>query len=215
MTPTTCLIDLDGTLTDPKSGITGCIQYALQKLNRPVPRRDELEFAIGPPLYDTFLGLTGADSELAAQGLGHYRDRFGTVGMFENKVYPGIHDCLTMLKEAGLQLFICTSKPHFYAKQIAEHFRFDHFFDHIHGSEMNGDRVDKGELIEYIIKTESIDPAKTVMIGDRKHDIAGAKRCDIQTIGVLYGYGSREELTQAGADRFAETPSDLVPLLLA
>lgn len=213
MTPTTCLIDLDGTLTDPKAGITGCIQYALEKLNQHVPTKDELEFAIGPPLCDTFLELAGGDPERASQGLDYYRERFGTVGMFENEVYPGIHDCLTALKKAGLQLFICTSKPHFYAKQIAAHFQFDHFFDHIHGSEMNGDRVIKGELIEYIIKTEGIDPAKTVMIGDRKHDILGAKRSYIKTIGVLYGYGSKEELTEAGADLFAENPFDLISLV--
>lgn len=198
MIPNTCLFDLDGTLTDPKPGITGCIQYGLEKLGANVPSKDDLEFAIGPPLHDTFLQLLNGDEDGAVKGLGFYRERFGTIGLFENQIYAGIHDCLSKIKEAGVQLFVCTSKPHFYAKQIAEHFEFDHFFDHVHGSELSGERVNKGELIEYIIETETIDPERTLMIGDRKHDVLGAKRHGIRTLGVLYGYGSREELEEAG-----------------
>ena len=214
MNPKTCLFDLDGTLTDPKPGITGCIQYALEKLGQTVPTKDELEYAIGPPLHDTFLQLLGNDPDAASQGLLFYRERFGTVGLFENQVYPGIHDCLHQIKEAGIQLFICTSKPHFYAKQIAEHFEFDHFFDHVHGSEMSGERVHKDELIEYIIETEKFNPADTIMIGDRKHDILGAKHHGLRTIGVLYGYGSREEHVEAGADEMVDSPEEIVEMVL-
>ena len=209
----TCLIDLDGTLTDPKPGITGCIQYGLEKLGRPVPSKDELEFAIGPPLHDTFLQLLGGDSAKAQQGLDFYRERFGTVGMYENELYDGIPETLQRLREAGLQLFVATSKPHFYAKPITEHFGIRDFFQHIHGSEMSGERVNKGELIEYIIEQEKIDPALTVMIGDRKHDILAAKQHSIQSVGVLYGYGSKEELTTAGADVLINTPEEMAEVV--
>jgi phosphoglycolate phosphatase len=210
----TCLFDLDGTLTDPKPGITGSIQYALEKLGQTVPSQDDLASAIGPPLLETFMHLLGGDSKAAKQGVLFYRERFGTIGLFENKVYPGIHDCLTKVKDAGYALFVATSKPHYYAKQIAAHFKFDHFFGHIHGSEMTGERQDKGDLIRYIIETECLDTETTIMIGDRKHDIIGAKKNNLRTIGVTYGYGSREELTTAEADELVETPAGISKLLL-
>ena len=210
----TCLFDLDGTLTDPKAGITGSIQYALEKLGQHVPSKDELESAIGPPLHETFLQQLNNDPDAAAQGVKYYRERFGTIGLFENEIYPGIHDCLSKIKEAGIKLYVATSKPHFYAKQIAEHFKFDHFFNHVHGSEMTGERQDKGELIKYIIETESLEAESTIMIGDRKHDIIGAKKNNLRTIGVTYGYGSREELTIAEADELVETPEGITPALM-
>lgn len=210
----TCLFDLDGTLTDPKPGITGCIQYGLEKLGYPVPSQDELEWCIGPPLHDSFLQLCGGDSEAAAKGLDYYRERFGSIGMYENELYDGIPETLQQISDAGIQLFVCTSKPHFYADPITQHFGIRHFFQHIHGSEMTGERVNKGELIEYIIGQEKIDPATTLMIGDRKHDILGAKQHGIQTIGVLYGYGSKEELTDAGADVLAESPVEIADAIL-
>ena len=210
----TCLFDLDGTLTDPKPGITGSIQYALKKLGQTVPSQDDLESAIGPPLLETFTQLLGGDSDAANQGVLFYRERFGTIGLFENEVYPGIHDCLGKIMDAGIKLYIATSKPHFYAKQIAAHFKFDHFFGHIHGSEMTGERQDKGELIQYIIETQDLDPDTTIMIGDRKHDIIGAKKNKLRTIGVTYGYGSREELTTAEADELVESPAEIAKFLL-
>ncbi|MCZ6674616.1 MAG: HAD family hydrolase, partial [Verrucomicrobia bacterium] len=206
--------DLDGTLTDPKAGITGFIQHALEKLDQPVPDKDELTWCIGPPLYDSFLELLENDADAAEKAMGFYRDRFETVGMFENELYAGIPDCLRQLKEAGISLFVATSKPHFYAKKIAEHFGISHFFNHIHGSEMSGERVNKVELIKYIIETESLDPSKTIMIGDRKHDILGAKRFGIRTIGVLYGYGSKEELIEAGTDELVKSAGEIAELIL-
>lgn len=210
----TCLIDLDGTLSDPKPGITGSIQYGLEKLGMPVPSQDDLEFAIGPPLHDTFLQLVGGDSQKAQQGLDFYRERFGTVGMYENELYDGIPHVLQRLKDSKLQLFVATSKPHFYADPITKHFGIRDFFEHIHGSEMNGDRVNKGELIQYIIEQEKIDPKDTVMIGDRKHDVLAAKQHGIATIGVLYGYGSKDELTTAGADVLVEKPEEIPELVI-
>ncbi|MCB1121515.1 MAG: HAD family hydrolase [Verrucomicrobiae bacterium] len=212
--PTTCLFDLDGTLSDPKPGITGCIQYALETLQQPVPTKDELEWAIGPPLLDTFLTLLNGDEAAAARGLSLYRERFGTLGMYENELYPGIPECLGKLTEAGMQLFVATSKPHFYAKPITEHFGINHIFKHVHGSEMSGERIHKTDLLAYILEVEKIDPAETIMIGDRKHDILAAKAHGIATIGVLYGYGSREELTAAGADMLVETPEEILPAIL-
>ena len=167
-----------------------------------------------PPLYDSFLHLLDNDPEKASQGLNYYRERFGSIGLFENEVYQGIHDCLARLKDVGLTLFICTSKPHFYATQIAEHFQFDQFFKHIHGSELTGERVDKGELITYIIEQENIDPACTIMIGDREHDIIGARKNGLRTLGVTYGYGSKEELNEAGADQLVENPGEIAALVL-
>ena len=212
--PKTCFFDLDGTLTDPKPGITGCIQYGLEKLGHPVPTQDELEWCIGPPLHDSFLQLCGGDSEAAAKGLTYYRERFGTIGMYENELYDNIPETLQRFSDAGIQLFVCTSKPHFYAGPITEHFGIRHFFQHVHGSEMTGERVNKGELIQYIIQEEGIDRTTTVMIGDRKHDILGAKQHGIRTLGVLYGYGSKEELTDAGADALVESPAEIANSLL-
>jgi phosphoglycolate phosphatase len=213
--PKTCLFDLDGTLSDPKPGITGCIQYGLEKLGQAVPSQDELEWCIGPPLHDSFLQLCGGDSQMAAKGLEYYRERFGTIGMYENKLYDNIPETLERFSEAGIQLFVCTSKPHYYAGPITEHFGIRHFFQHVHGSEMTGERVNKGKLIEYIIREEGIDPSTTIMIGDRKHDIFGAKQHAIHTVGVLYGYGSKEELTEAGADTLVTSPQEIADTVLS
>ena len=210
----TCLLDLDGTLTDPKPGITGCIQYALEKLGQPTPSKDELEFAIGPPLYDSFLYLLAGDPEAAQHGMDYYRERFGSIGMYENNLYEGIPETLQQLKDSGRQLFVATSKPHYYARPITEHFGIRHFFEHVHGSEMTGERVHKGELLDYILETEGIDAARTVMIGDRKHDILAAKQHGMYAIGVLYGYGSKEELIEAGADGLVETPGGIAEAIV-
>lgn len=207
--PTTCLFDLDGTLTDPKSGITGCIQFALETLQQPVPTKDDLEWAIGPPLHESFLTLLNGDEAAAARGLALYRERFGKRGMYENALYPGIPDCLKDLAGADKPLFVATSKPHFYAKPITEYFGIHHFFQHVHGSEMSGERVHKADLLAHILEVEQLDPADTVMIGDREHDILAAKAHGIATIGVLYGYGSREELVRAGADTLVASPGEI------
>lgn len=203
------LWDLDGTLTDPKEGIIGCIQYALQKAGHFAPPMDELLWCIGPPLYESFPKLVpGSSREAVLQLVDLYRERFASVGMFENKVYPDIPELLAKL-QTGQKHFVATSKPHLFARKILSHFGLSSYFRVIHGSEMSGERSDKGELIQFILKTESLGPESTMMIGDRKHDIIGAKKSGLKSIGVTWGYGSHEELKEIGADYIFSRPNDI------
>jgi phosphoglycolate phosphatase len=202
--------DLDGTLTDPKPGITRSIQYALQKLDHPtIPTEDELTWCIGPPLRASFVSLLGADHS-ADHAVSFYRERFSDVGLYENGVYDGVRDVLTTLCTSGHRLFVATSKPHVFAERIIDHFGLRPHFERVFGSELDGTRVDKSHLLEYALREVSVDPAKTLMIGDRSHDMVGAKNNGMQRIGVLYGYGSREELLQAGAQHVCATPSAIL-----
>jgi phosphoglycolate phosphatase len=198
--------DLDGTLTDPKPGITRSIQYALQKLGHAaIPTEDELTWCIGPPLRASFVRLLGAE-EHADRAVSLYRERFSDIGLFENRVYNGIAEVLTTLSQSGQRLFVATSKPHVFARRIIEHFGLRHHFEHVFGSELDGTHVDKSDLLAYALKTTSADPSKALMIGDRSHDMVGAKNNGMQGIGVLYGYGSKEELLGAGARQICATP---------
>jgi phosphoglycolate phosphatase len=198
--------DLDGTLTDPKPGITRSIQYALRKLDRPAPSEDELTWCIGPPLRASFATLLGDDS-LADRGVALYRERFADIGLYENAVYPDIEHVLTGLARPGRRLFVATSKPAVYAKRIIEHFNLARHFETVFGSELDGTRVHKGELLAYAIEIAGTDPAQSIMIGDRSHDIVGAKHNGMEAIGVAYGYGSPEELIDAGASHICATPA--------
>jgi len=209
----TIFFDLDGTLTDPKPGITGSIQYALQKLGRPVPTQDELAWCIGPPLRASFATLLGGE-ELADRGVAFYRERFGDVGLFENSLYPDIKATLAALKPR-VRLFVATSKPHVFATRIVEHFGLAPYFEHVFGSELDGTRVHKYDLLEWAIEQTATDPARAIMIGDRSHDIVGAKKNGMDGIGVLYGYGSREELLEAGAVHLCATPRSILDHLAA
>ncbi len=208
--------DLDGTLTDPELGITTCVQYALQHFGIVVSDRHALRPFIGPPLKDSFMqfyGLSEADADAA---IVKYRERFSTIGLFENEVYDGIPQMLHELLAQGYRLTVATSKPTVYARQILEHFRLAHYFTQICGSNLDGSRVKKGEVIAYALNQNGNPPLPVVrMIGDRQHDILGAKQNGIFSIGVLYGYGSREELVAAGADAIAATPSELISLCYA
>jgi phosphoglycolate phosphatase len=208
------LFDLDGTLSDPKVGITRSIQYALAGLNCPVPTADALTWCIGPPLQQSFATLLQtSDSALLARAIDLYRDRFARVGFFENTLYPEITDLLQKLRGAGYKCFVATSKPQVFAKRIIDHFQLTTQFDGIYGSELDGTRSDKGELLHHIIQLEKLSPQTTVMVGDRKHDIIGAKRHNLTTIGVTYGYGSADELNAHGADYLAHTPTEILTLL--
>ena len=199
----TIFFDLDGTLTDPKPGITGSIQYALEKLGRPVPSQDELTWCIGPPLRTSLVVLVGeADAD---RGVALYRERFGDVGLFENSLYPGIEATLAALKPQA-RLFVATSKAHVFADRIIDHFGLRPHFEHVFGAELDGTRAHKGDLLAWALERTGTDPARAVMIGDRSHDIVGAKKNGIDGIGVLYGYGSREELLEAGAVHLCATP---------
>ncbi len=192
------LFDLDGTISDPQLGIINCIVYALEKLGANVPpERDSMKKYIGPPLWESFKEMLGTESkEEAHEAVLIYRERFSKIGMFENTPpYDGIFETLNSLKDANSQLFICTSKPAVYAKQIAEHFKFDIYFNEIYGSNLNGTLVDKTELIAHILKTENINPAESSMIGgDRIYDISGgAINNRLSPYGVSYGYGNIDE----------------------
>lgn len=204
----TIFFDLDGTLTDPKIGITRSIQYALEKLGREVPHQDELTWCIGPPLHASFVKLLG-EIHLADRALLLYRERFGDVGMFENAVYAGIEATLASLADGSRRLFVATSKAHVYATRIISHFRLDSYFEQVFGAELDGTRVDKTELLKYAIETAGIDPAEALMIGDRSYDIVGARNNGLRAIGVLYGYGSRDELIEAGAHGLCASPHDI------
>ena len=206
----TIYFDLDGTLTDPKPGITRSIQYALQKLDHPtMPTEDELTWCIGPPLRASFVRLLGAETS-ADLAVSYYRERFSDVGLYENGVYDGIGDVLTALCASGHRLFVATSKPHVFATRIVAHFGLSHHFEHVFGSELDGTRVDKSDLLAYALKTTAVDPTKTLMIGDRSHDMVGAKNNGMKGIGVLYGYGTRDELLQAGAHHVCATPGAIL-----
>ncbi len=208
------LWDLDGTLIDPKEGILRSIQYALEKFGRPVPEMDELLWCIGPPLYESFpILVPETDHQGVRRLVDLYRERFGDVGLYENIVYSHIPELLSKVS-AKKKLFTATSKPHVFAKKILQHFQLDHHFEHIHGSELSGERCEKADLIRYILETEKLNPEETVIIGDRKHDIVGAKKAGITSIGITWGYGSHEELTSAGADYVFDRPEEIEQFIL-
>ena len=201
--------DLDGTLTDPKPGITRSIQYALQRLDHPtIPTEDELTWCIGPPLRTSFVKLLG--DHAADRAVALYRERFSDVGLYENRVYDGISEVLTTLRTSGHRLFVATSKAHVFADRIIDHFGLRDHFEHVFGAELDGTRADKSHLLAYALKQATVDPAKTLMIGDRSHDMIGAKNNGMKGIGVLYGYGSRDELLQAGAHQVCATPGAIL-----
>lgn len=206
---TTIYFDLDGTLTDPKPGITRSIQYALRRLDRAVPSEDELTWCIGPPLHASLKTLLGTD-ELADEGLRLYRERFGDIGLYENEVYPGIDELLSALAGSGRRLFVATSKPTVYAERIVRHFGLDRYFERVFGSELDGTRADKTDLLGYALNEANVDPRQAMMIGDRSHDMIGARNNGMAAaVGVLYGFGTEEELLGAGAHHVCETPEGL------
>jgi phosphoglycolate phosphatase len=201
--------DLDGTLTDPKPGITRSIQYALQKLDLPVPSQDQLTWCIGPPLRDSFVRLLGSDNR-ADLAVTLYRERFGDVGLYENAVYPDIEHILGALKASHGRLFVATSKARVFAVRIIEHFGLNSYFEHVFGAELDGTRVHKTDLLAYALEKTGVDPLQALMIGDRSHDMIGARNNGMAAVGVLYGYGSREELIGAGASHVCATPGEVL-----
>lgn len=215
MTIQNLLIDLDGTLTDPKVGITTSARYGLNKIGYPITDDVNIDWIIGPPLKASLAKIIGvdADSELAEAALLGYRERFSVIGLFENEVYPDVAATLAELANQ-YTLFIATAKPTLYAKQILEHFELAQYFKIIYGSELTGERTNKGELITYILEQEQLDPNTCLMIGDREHDILGARRNAIEAIGVEYGYGSSDELTAAQPKYRIKKFSDLLQLLM-
>lgn len=208
------LFDLDGTLTDPRQGILACFKYALQRLQLETPPDPELERFIGPPLKESFAILVGSDDgERVERAVTYYRERFAAQGIFENKVYPGMADALSQLRDRGALLFVATSKPTVFAERIVEHFALGRFFGAVYGSELSGANADKKNLLARVLDAESLAPADTVMIGDRAHDVLGARANGLFPVGVLWGYGSRAELLAAGARWLCAEPRRLVDVL--
>lgn len=193
------LIDLDGTLTDPKVGITTSARYGLEKIGHPISDEINIDWIIGPPLKASLAKILNveADHVLAEQALMGYRERFAVKGLYENHVFEGVAETLAELKRRGYRLFVATAKPTVYAKQILEHFDLAQYFTDIYGSELNGDRTNKAELIQYILAQQKLQADQCMMVGDREHDIFGARQNGIDTIAVNYGYGSQEELALA------------------
>lgn len=207
--------DLDGTLTDPAQGITNSFIHAIRYFGLEVPSYEKLCTFIGPPLVATFQKEFGFGEEKCMEGVKKYREYFAQKGIFENKVYDGIEDLLVQLREKGKHLVVATSKPEEYSVKILEHFGLAKYFDFICGSNMDETRSKKEEVIEYALGKCGIgaeDKAKVLMIGDREHDIIGAKKNGLKSCGVLYGYGSRKELEAAGADYIIEAVGGLLEL---
>ena len=208
------LFDLDGTLADPKEGITRCIQFSLGQLGLTSPGADQLTWCIGPPLRGSFSRLLHtADDALLDQALAHYRKRFSETGIYENALYPGITHALQRIRTAGLRVFLATSKPRVYASRILDHFDLTPFFQAIHGSELDGRLSDKAELVAHILESENLNPGTTLIVGDRFHDIIAGKKNGILTAAVTYGYGSREEIETSKPDFVFDSPADLVAFL--
>lgn len=207
------LFDLDGTLTDPMMGITKSVRYALNYYGINVDDLKDLLPFIGPPLRDSFKEFYGFDEDKANEAVIKYREYFSTEGIFDNKVYKGIPECLQTLKDAGKVLLVATSKPEKFAKQIIEYFDLAKYFDFIGGSEFNC-REKKADVIDYVLKVNHLNTNDVIMVGDRKHDIIGAHENSLPCVGVLYGYGSLEELTENQADYLVETVTKLTSQLL-
>lgn len=206
----TVLFDLDGTLTDPGIGITNSVAYALGKFGIQASDRTKLYKFIGPPLQDSFELFYGFSKEDAGKAVGYYREYYREKGIYENALYDGIKELLRMLCDKGKQLLVATSKPEEFALQILEYFDIRKYFAYTAGSNMDGTRSKKEEVIAYALKAAKV-PAKAsvVMAGDREYDVLGAKAAGIDSIGVLFGYGSREELEAAGAVYLAEKAEDI------
>jgi phosphoglycolate phosphatase len=204
------LVDLDGTLTDSAPGIISCTRQALTEAGRECPSDAALRHFIGPPLHETFRKILNSDDPAEVDPVIElYRRHFSERGLFENAVYPGIPAALEALKASGAALFVATSKPLPYAERIIRHFGLDRYFGAVYGSGFDGTLSKKSELIAHILKAESLLPEETSMVGDRSHDVVGAKANGVRPIGVLWGYGSRDELEAAGATILCREPTML------
>lgn len=205
------LFDLDGTLTDPGIGITNSVIYALHKFNIDISNRSELYKFIGPPLKDSFKKYYGFSNEQSDLAIQYYREYFKKQGIFENEVYDGIHDLLIELKAKGKSLIVATSKPEAFAIGILRHFDLYDYFDFVAGATMDDSRNKKTDIIHYALNNCNIsDKSSAIMIGDREHDIIGAKDNGLDSIGVLFGYGTYNELKNAEATFIADTPMDVI-----
>jgi phosphoglycolate phosphatase len=210
------LFDLDGTLVDPREGIVGSIQYALQALGEPGRDPVFLERFIGPPLAGTFRTLLGTDDpDRIQEAIAAYRVRFAATGIHQNILYEGIPDGLRALRESGLVLRVVTSKPGQYAERIVEAWGLRAYFAAVHGSTLDGERSEKGALIRHVLRAEALRPEAVLMVGDRVHDVVGARENGVACVAVRWGYGSLEELRAARPDAIVDTVAELLAYLCA
>lgn len=207
------LFDLDGTLTDSKPGITRGVQQALRHFDIDEPDLNRLECYIGPPLLDSFMTVHGLTEPQAREAIVFYRKYYSTIGMYQHQVYPGVEEMLKGIKSEGKALYVATSKPTPFAETMLEKDGLIHLFRGVFGSFLDGRRTDKAAVIEAVLEEFGLIPSETIMVGDRSHDVLGGKKLGIPVIGVLYGYGSQEELSQAGAFAFAHNVDELKHIL--
>ncbi len=209
----TIIFDLDGTLTDSAEGIINSLTYALNAKGLPVPPEKVLRSKIGPPLEESFLEFGVSPGEVNG-AIELFREYYAEKGIYENKTYPGVEDCLKTLKASGARLAVATTKSEKFAKKIISRFGLDKYFEFLAGSNIDGSRTEKSELIAFALQNLGVKAGKNViMVGDRFHDIAGAKKAGVSSAGVLYGYGGREELISAGADILIPEAAMLATLL--
>lgn len=210
------LFDLDGTLTDPREGITRSIAHALTRMGLEPPPEEALCFAIGPPLRASFATLLQDDRrETVEQAVAHYRERFADVGLFENAPYEGIAEALAALRTRGATLFVATSKPLVYAERIVRHFGLASHFEAVHGCELDGTRENKVDLLAHLLPRHGVEARSATMVGDRGADMVAARHHGLRALGVRWGYGDDAELLGAGAHALCDAPAHLPSALLA
>jgi phosphoglycolate phosphatase len=210
------LMDLDGTITDPKIGITKSVQYALKAFDITVEDLELLCRFIGPPLKNSFMEFYGLDEAQTEEAVVKYREYYADKGIYENEVYSGMEELLSRLKRAGKILIVATSKPEVFARRILEHFGLIGYFEDVCGATLDFSRSAKEDVIRYALEKNGLtDYSDIVMVGDRRHDIEGAKAVGLASLGVLFGYGSREELEEAGAGGIAETVEEVYDIVMA
>jgi phosphoglycolate phosphatase len=208
---TNVLFDLDGTLTDPAEGIVRCIQHSLTALDIACPPKEELTHYIGPPLREIFVSVCRTSDEvLIERAVSVFRERFSTVGLFENTPYSGVAEMLSTLHRESYQLFVATSKPQIFAEKILQHFALSAHFVEIHGNDLEGRLDDKADLLRELLERRGLRPEESIMVGDRKHDVVAAAKNGVTSLGVTYGYGSEAELIDAGADYLCRSPMEVV-----
>lgn len=211
------LFDLDGTISESAGGIRKSLEHAITQLKKPLPNLDDYTLYIGPPLLDTFRNVCHFGEEDSMRGLELYRAYYNEKGKYENKLYNGIKNLLAELKKSNVKIAVCSSKYEGFAKEIVEILGVSKYFDAVCGSDFNGGRKDKKDLIPYAVKTLGgdieTDRKNTVMLGDTYFDARGARLCNVDFIGVEYGYGTTEQMISDGAEVFAKNPSDILPLL--
>lgn len=206
------LFDLDGTLTESGIGITRCVQYALEKIGKPEEEIEKLKVFVGPPLLEQFMKYADIEEETAHQAVAYYRERYAVTGIFENRLYDGIDEVLGELKQKGYRLAVASSKPEIYVRQILEYFNLDGYFEEIVGSELSGERTRKSEVIEEALKRMKLFGKRetVLMIGDKEHDVLGARESQLACVAVSYGYGTREELEAANPLRILDSPAEIL-----